>query len=337
MPTAQLELIFELSVLAGVVVVANLAEKRPFLRPVLYFSLGALNLLFVITFIGLMASSETVGEADKVPILVLTVVFGLAATAALFEPVRRRLAVLFPRPEITGEGFNPQSMVHMTALVFCVYFLGDRILEFAVAGGMTGLAQDFTAPSAGSLWAQMGIFVVFAVLGVGLGIRRPLSGAIRRLGLRAPTIVELGVAAGMAFLLFVAVFMISNIWEALTPQDVIREQTQVSELLSNSINTLSMGLLIAGTAAFSEEIAFRGALQPVFGLWPTTVFFSLVHIQYTLTPATLIIVLVGLGLGWLRQRYNTTTSIVAHFLYDFGLIALSLYGRVLFNMVGGSQ
>jgi len=93
-------------------------------------------------------------------------------------------------------------------------------------------------------------------------------------------------------------------------------------------------LIVAGGAAIGEEIAFRGALQPVFGLWPTALFFALVHIQYTLTPAALIIFGVALGLGWLRRRYNTTTSIVAHFLYDFSLFALSLYANYVQQTYG---
>jgi uncharacterized protein len=76
---------------------------------------------------------------------------------------------------------------------------------------------------------------------------------------------------------------------------------------------------------------FRGALQPVFGLWITSIFFALLHTQYTLTPASLTIVVVALGLGWLRRRYSTAASIVAHFVYNFVLLALPL----LFSSTGG--
>jgi uncharacterized protein len=332
---ALIETLLMLSVLAGVVVVANLSEQRVFLRPVLFFALLTLNLLFVASFVAVLTRDTTLADGDKTAVAVITLVFGGAATAALFEPARRRLALLFPRPPISGAGFKPESMVHMTALVFCVYLLGSTILQYALAGGMTGLAEEFSDPSAGSEWATMAMFVIFSVLGVGLGIRRDLFGALRRLGLRAPTLSELGMASSIAFLLFVAQFMIGNVWVALTPEEVFNEQTQLSQLVSNSITTLSAGFLLAAMAALGEEIAFRGALQPIFGLWPTAIFFSLIHIQYTLTPATLIIVLVGVGFGWLRQRYNTTVAIVAHFLYNFGLIAMLLYIRVLFPQVMG--
>jgi hypothetical protein len=319
-------------VLAAVVILANVAERQTALRPVLFVALLILNFLFVIVFLAAPNVTRTV-PSNSTLVAVLALLFGSLASLVLLLPVRRRLARLFPQAHLGERGFDPESMVHLTALVFCIYFVGDRVLEFLVAGGMAGLAENFSAPTVNSLWVQMLIFVLFAALGAGLGTRRRLSDVIQRLGLRAPTVTELGAAALIAFGLYCAVFVISNIWESVTPSEVIKEQTRVSELLSESINTLSMGLLIAGTAAIGEEIIFRGALQPVFGLWPTAIFFALVHIQYTLTPATLIIVLVGVGFGWLRRRYNTTTSMVAHFLYDFGLIALSIYGRYLIDVM----
>ena len=111
-------------------------------------------------------------------------------------------------------------------------------------------------------------------------------------------------------------------------------QVDLSQLIAGGVNTLAFAFLIAFGAAVGEEIAFRGALQPIFGLWPTAVFFALTHVQYTLTPATLLIVGVALGLGWLRKRFNTTAAIVAHFAYDFTLLALPLYLRYLQTMLG---
>ncbi len=121
--------------------------------------------------------------------------------------------------------------------------------------------------------------------------------------------------------------MIGISWALFTPRDVLDSQTKVSQLIGESINTLAMAFLLSLTAAIGEEIAFRGALQPIFGLWPTSLLFALVHIQYALTPATLIIIVVGIGLGWLRRRYNTTTAIVAHFLYDFAPLVLAIYAN----------
>ncbi len=339
MQSAQLIVILA-AILGTVVVLANAADRRPNLRPLLYVALLVLNFLFVVSFASLPLSPALRSTSDNAALTVLVaLVFGGIATAVLMTPVRRRLAAIFPRPQTSadGRGFNPDSMVHMTALVYCTYLLGQQVLQFLVVGGQQGLAQDFNAPTVGSLWAQLALFLIFSFIGVGLGMRRRLPDAFWRLGLRAPTLSELLLAASTAFLLFSAQYIIANIWQAVTPTDIFQQQTQLSEELGASINTLSMGFLIAGTAALGEEIAFRGALQPIFGLWPTAILFAFIHIQYLLTPATLIIVIVGLGLGYLRQRYNTTAAIVAHFLYDFGLIALALYGRVLLDTLGGGR
>ncbi len=102
--------------------------------------------------------------------------------------------------------------------------------------------------------------------------------------------------------------------------------------LLKAFNTLPLALLLSGLAGVSEEILFRGALQPIFGIWLAALFFALSHLQYALTPATLIIFVVGLGLGWLRQRRNTTTAIIAHFVYDFVQLAISI---LVVQAVGG--
>jgi len=56
----------------------------------------------------------------------------------------------------------------------------------------------------------------------------------------------------------------------------------------------------------------------------TSLFFALVHMQYTLTPATLIIFVVAVGLGILRRRQSTTAAIIAHFVYNFVQLALAI-------------
>jgi hypothetical protein len=305
--------------------------------------------------VGLFLSVALLPEATPL-IMALALGFALAASLLLLRPVRERLAGLFPRRNAFFEpttgtlagrpGFSPDSMVHMTALVLCVYLLANTILSYALAGGLPGLAEQFSTSSGGlesgilsptSLLLNMGIFVLFAVLGAGLGMRRSLPDTLERLGLRAPTMRELGAGIGMAFVLFWAVLLIGSIWQLIVPPETIEEQTELSGLIAGSIDTMTAALFLALTAAIGEEIAFRGALQPIFGLLPTAVIFTLTHIQYTLTPATLGILIVGLGFGYVRQRYNTTAAIVTHFLYNGSLLAIALYGRYLFDLMQSIQ
>jgi membrane protease YdiL (CAAX protease family) len=324
----------------GILVIANLAEKRAYLRPLLYGSLVATNLLYTARFVilAVFGDPRQIDKANTGLTVLVASLVGILCTLVLLTSVRRRLAAFFARPRqddfgLSTAGFEPASMMHMTAIVYCLYLVGYTVLTFLIGGGLSGLASDFTAPTTSELLIQMALFVGVAVLGVGLGIRRSLGESLKRLGLRAPTVTELSMASTVAFLLFSTQFVIAYVWQMVTPENVIQQQTQLSELLNSSINTLTMAFLIAATAAIGEEIAFRGALQPIFGLWPTAIFFALTHIQYTLTPATLVIVIVGVGFGWVRQKYNTTTAIVTHFLYDFALTALLVYGRLLPNVI----
>ena len=327
--------LIELGVIGGlavIVVLANYAETRPFLRAPVHGILAVIDFIFMINF-ALPPAQSTLARANSTAASIAALAFGIVALLLLFGNVRRRIAPLFPRRQLdlqTGlqVGFDPDSTLHMTALVLCVFLLANTVLSFIVEGGLSGLAQNFTGITGSELWTQLGIWLLFAALGVGLGLRRSLLSTLRRLGLRAPTLSELFMGAGMAAFLFGIAFFVAIVWEGSTSKETFNQQTVFSEKIGNSVNTLLLGFLIAGTAAVGEEIAFRGALQPIFGLWPTAIFFGAIHTQYVLTPASLLIVIVGLGLGWLRRKYNTTTSIVAHFLYDFVPLAIFLFGQL---------
>lgn len=75
-------------------------------------------------------------------------------------------------------------------------------------------------------------------------------------------------------------------------------------------------LLLAVVAGFSEEVLFRGALQPLLTLLGSSVLFGLVH------PLSLLYVVLagsmGAYLGWLFEATgNLLAPIVTHAVYDF--------------------
>jgi membrane protease YdiL (CAAX protease family) len=223
-------------------------------------------------------------------------------------------------------GFNTASMVHLVAVVYCLYFLGVQFIGFLLGGGLQGVAETYQEEglSGWDLILNAVPFLVLSFLGVGLGLRRDLSQSLKRLGLGIPTGQGVLVSFGVTIGLFIFVVVVASLWVAIVPEDVYEEQTQASDALSKSVTTIGLAFLLAATAAVGEEIAFRGALQPVFGFWPTAIIFSLTHIQYTLTPAWLIIFGVALAFGWIRLHYNTTVAILTHFLYNFIPLALTV-------------
>jgi len=227
--------------------------------------------------------------------------------------------------EASARGFDPRSTVHAVALVFCLYLLGTQFLSFVLGGGLEGVAEGFAEGL--TTWDLvlngLPLFII-PVLGVGWGVRRNLRQTLDRLGIGPLTVQGLGVAVGMAVALLILVSIVGSTWQLLTPPETFEEQTQASDALAESVTTIWLALVLATSAAISEEIAFRGALQPVFGFWATALIFALTHMQYALTPATLIIFGVAVAFGWLRMRYNTTVAIVTHFFYNFIPLALNV-------------
>jgi len=79
--------------------------------------------------------------------------------------------------------------------------------------------------------------------------------------------------------------------------------------------------LVAVAAGVGEEAVFRGALQPRVGVPLTALLFAAVHVQYEI-PGIMLIFLIGVVLGILRERTSTTFTAVAHMLYDIAAFLL---------------
>jgi hypothetical protein len=73
-----------------------------------------------------------------------------------------------------------------------------------------------------------------------------------------------------------------------------------------------------------EELLFRGALQPRYGIILTSILFALLHSQYGFTFITLGTFVLGCVLGVLAKRYGTTHSIIAHSLYNTLVVIISV-------------
>ena len=83
-------------------------------------------------------------------------------------------------------------------------------------------------------------------------------------------------------------------------------------------------LWIALAAGFGEELLFRGALQPVLGIWATSVLFVLAHIQaYRFNGLNKRVVIQSLGLfavsvvfGYIAQYVGLIAVIIVHTTMD---------------------
>ena len=94
------------------------------------------------------------------------------------------------------------------------------------------------------------------------------------------------------------------------------------------IEAVIFGLVIGVGAALGEETLFRGALQPVLGIVPTSILFASVHVQYGPSLILLYIFVLSVGLGLIRKYINTTASFVVHAAYNFALVLASYFVSV---------
>jgi membrane protease YdiL (CAAX protease family) len=223
-----------------------------------------------------------------------------------------------------GGRFNPASQVHLAAAVLmlavAVYVLANFVLQGGVEGVAAGIEEN--GVQAGDVIFQAVLEVVITFLGVGLAIRRGWPETLQRLGLRVPTREDVlwGFGMGLGFLVFMIVFNL--VWAAVTSPELLEQQTSAAQNLNMAFSTIPLAFVLASSAAFGEEIWIRGGLQPVFGIGVSSVFFAILHIQVAFTPGTLLILVVSLGLGWLRQRHSTVAAIVAHFCFNFVQLAI---------------
>lgn len=248
--------------------------------------------------------------------------FAISTTAALFSVLvvsRAETRRAVQRLLGSEAAYNPDSRVHSTAIVLSLAVASAIIGNFVLGGGIAGLAETLETQglSFGSLLFQLIIFVLVSFLGVGLFIRRDPQAALSRLGLRSPTLQDMttGILVGIG--LYGVTLMFNALWLLTASPEQLAEQTAAAEGLTRALNTLPLLLLVSISAPLGEEILFRGALQPVFGVWATSILFTVLHTQYALTPATLGIFIVSLGMAWLRHRHSTSASIIGHFAYNF--------------------
>ena len=297
---------------------------------------------------------EPIKMSNALTAFVILFITATLATALLFRTVREHIGRFFPQRQASSvkvtldgayfpsnpnvaslQGYDATNPIHMIALIFCIYLAGIQLGNLAVIGGLDELADDF-AITWELLVANFLPQVVIPLLGIGLFLRRSWPEALERLGLNfrakspffkgyIPESLEsviAGVAVGLGMIL--VVFFLAILWQLMVSPETYAEQNQASEALADSINTFWLGLGVAVFAAVGEEIAFRGALQPVFGFWATAFLFAFTHIQYVLTPASIIIFVVAISFGLLRKYYNLYSAMIAHFVYDFTIIMISL-------------
>lgn len=319
-----MDLFIGIILLFSLIFLANVVEARHArrLQRVFNWILLLVNLpIFLIGVALLLASPEqlaatqfAVSFSDFRPagmVLLVSAVWGLVVT---LSETRRLLARVLP--------IDPTSPVHALALVLAGYLVGNSIVTLT-QGGLEGLAQTSRAASIIDVVASELLYAMVGIAGVGFLVRRQGWKLLDRLGLQVPTRTQLRASLRWVLLLIGLQWLTGAIFLLTNPEQA-EALNNLNTLLLENIDTPLEWFTLALSAAVGEEILFRGALQPVFGLWATSILFALAHIQYGFTLATLLVFAIGVVLGLIRRRHNTGVAIFVHFTYNFVLGLISL-------------
>ncbi|MHB0878771.1 MAG: CPBP family intramembrane glutamic endopeptidase [Anaerolineae bacterium] len=333
---------------APLAIFAYLGVQRRWARYLAFLWLAGLVLAFAV--FGLLSGAAALlqpGSLSGTPGLVpggslrLVLLFlGNGAAIAigavcLAPPVRRALSRFLP--------IDPDSFVHAVALSAVVAIALLCLLPLAAVGQPPLIAAtnlllseggtanlDAAAMLRTTVYGLVWILPV-AFFCVGYGVRRNLHQAAARLGLVMPTLRQVAAGVGLAVLLVIGAqalgLALDWLWRTLgwprTGGEAFDEA--FNSLLAAYMSPVG-AVVLAVTAGLGEELAVRGVLQPRLGIVLSAIFFASLHAFQYYWDGLLLVLFIGLILGVIRQRSNTTVSAIAHGMYDFILVVIMLLG-----------
>ena len=312
--------------LAPFILGAWLANYGDVHKSIRFFSLAVLGLInFMLLSSGLLLLSvESLMSVSDVPLPpdmpainffdvgLAIAITGIFAWIPLIPPARRAIARLIP--------IRPDSVVHITALCYSIYLAGSTLATWpiidVIAENEALAEQTFGQLGLTDAWLTGLVFALMAVFGVGLFVKRTGREALVRLKIEGLNGRQIGEVIGAVTVLLIIELGITQIWQALDPDGIERVGGLTDSFISPFLSPA--GALTVGLAAgIGEELLFRGALQPRFGIILTTLIFTIAHAQYSLSPALIAIFIVGYALGIIRNRVNTTAAILVHAGFNF--------------------
>jgi membrane protease YdiL (CAAX protease family) len=250
-------------------------------------------------------------------------VTALAAAAIASKPVRERAARFLP--------VDPDNPVHSMALALAVILFGTQ--ASAIVFTDVFATEQQTAPlSIADLFAQELPYLVLALAGVGLWIRRDLMQSRVRLGFVTPAWWHVALAlaaAGGFFAIGQGADYLSHLFTPSVAHEVDKTSQHVFGQLGDPAGVIALALL----PGICEEAMFRGALQPRLGVVLSAVLFTAIHTEYGLSFDVPTIFVIAVGLGIIRKYTNTTTTAACHVAYNL-LVGFGLTGAALYAGIG---
>ena len=249
-----------------------------------------------------------VGEMSPTLVVVALLAFALALAGLLVPSVAARfLRVL---------GLDPASPVHRVVAVAFGLTVLDAVALFSELRQAGPVEIPFyPADPLVSVTSD----VALALAGVGFGLTRGFRESLARLDLRPITRRQIAMAVVIALVFQVIVGGLEWLERVLLPSVHALEDRFGYQFVG--LPPWVGAVLASISAGVGEEVLFRGALQPRLGVVLTAVLFGALHVQYQV-PGMIVVVLIGIGLGLVKERTSTSFCILVHVLYDVGAFLL---------------
>lgn len=244
----------------------------------------------------------------------LMLVLAAVTFLPLFKSVRLLLGRLTP--------LDPNSTVDISGTIVLLWFIvltGFAIFTTSIAD-LAGQAQITVSDQIINVLA----YPVIAFSLVGIFVTRDWRESIKRLGLERPTPRQVGIAVALVVPLLAISIGADAIGRAVSP-GVYEQLQQVLNAMSSHVTNPFIAIIIGLTAGIGEEILFRGAIQPRFGIAVTALAFAVAHTQYGFSFAIAGVFVTGIVLGYERKTMNTTACIITHATYDILALLLAYF------------
>jgi uncharacterized protein len=294
---------------------AHLADKRQALAILLFIAIGGFALLFLtVGTVGFLLADEIQRELEEDVLTrrdaLFLILLGIGVGSPLLPPVRAVLSRFMP--------IDRNSVPDMVGLSVMLGVAVTMLWTIDTAAG----DPDVSPVGSLELIAQAALLVIIAYFGIGGAINRDLSNVRERLGLSMPTMRQVVISVALIIPLFIVAAIGGVLTEAFQP-DLVESIEDVMGEVTRDITTVQGALLLGITAGVGEEILFRGAIQPRYGILFTAALFSVIHVQYGFSFVIVGVFLTGIILGIQRNRMNTTCCIITHAVYNFTVVMLS--------------
>jgi membrane protease YdiL (CAAX protease family) len=293
-----------LAVAYGLVYWAFRAKTDRSARVGLYLVYGFPGILLTVAGLALTVYSRGNGP--------LLLALGLGLTLPLIKRFRVAIARVTP--------IDPESPVDMSALSIFLAVLG---LLIAITWEAPA-PDEVTNVNYGQLIVQLLGWIGLSYVIVGTGLWRTFDEANKRLGLRRLTLGTVGVSVAAFFVAMIVNGVAGALTAIFQPSTSDEIERGLQELTGDFQSPLG-AILIAVSAGVGEELFFRGALQPKFGIVLTSVCFALLHTNYGLSFVTLGVFGMGMVFGYLRQRYGTVAAMITHGLVNLVAVLVQTY------------